>query len=138
MLLLGAGIVSYILWMVALYKDAKKIKSDWKTKEVKGVIKTGFSRGMKMLSLGFCYIVWVFGEMVFLNLSTAYKDFAPDFYGLAIVYFIILTVILFTSSVFARTEKPQSNILENSESERNVLPSAENEKKSKNAKSPFK
>ena len=84
--LIGAGITAYILWLVAFYREMKKIKTKELGSFKKKLIKKmnsglGFINILlKLIPLSLSYLVWITGEILFM--------LGSDLAGIALIVYI--------------------------------------------------
>jgi len=81
--LLGAGVMAYILWFVALIKDIRKM-TFWRS----------FGLIFKLYTLFQAFCIWVGIESLFLYLSPPYRGYIFPFLGLAGGFFGLLGILL--------------------------------------------
>ncbi|MHA1702756.1 MAG: hypothetical protein ACTSWK_10845, partial [Promethearchaeota archaeon] len=117
--LIGAGITAYIVWLIAFYREMKRIKTKELGSFKKKLIKKmnsglGFANILlKLIPLSLAYLVWITGEILFM-LGSELVDIALIVYISGGALYVILIVcivciVIFTKAPISREKATNNN-----------------------------
>jgi len=120
--LIGAGITAYIVWLVAFYREIKRLKKK-KLGSIKKKIMKKMKSGLgfvnillKLIPLSLAYSVWITGEILFMlgsdlvGITLIVYILGGIIYGILIV--CIVCIILFTKAPTSREKSTDDNVHE--------------------------
>jgi len=67
--LIGAGITAYLVWLIAFYKEIRKLKELGSSKKITKKIKSGLgfvTFFIKLVPISLAYSIWILGEILFM------------------------------------------------------------------------
>ncbi len=116
--LIGAGITAYIVWLLAFYREMKRLKELRSSKKIIKKMKSGLGFVnflLKLIPLSLAYLVWIGGEILFM-LGSELAEIAAIVYVLGGAFYIILIVcivciILFVKAPRSREKSINDNIV---------------------------
>ena len=120
--LIGAGITAYVVWLIAFYKEIKRLKKkEFGSLKKKLITKMKSGLGfvniyIKLIPLSIAYLVWITGEILFM-LGSELVDIALIVYISGGALYVILVVcivciILFTKAPTSREKSIDDNVHE--------------------------
>ncbi len=121
--LIGAGITAYIVWLMAFYREMKRLKELGSSKKIIKKMKSGLGFVnflLKLIPLSLAYLVWIGGEILFMigsdlvEIAAIVYVLGGAFYGILIV--CIVCIILFTKAPRSREKSINDNIIEEKQS----------------------
>lgn len=116
--LIGAGITAYIVWLLAFYREMKRLKELRSSKKIIKKMKSGLGFVnflLKLIPLSLAYLIWIGGEILFM-LGSKLAEIAVIVYVLGGAFYIILIVcivciILFVKAPRSREKSINGNIV---------------------------
>ena len=113
--LIGAGITAYIVWLLAFYREMKRLKELRSSKKIVKKMKSGFGFAkflLKLIPLFFAYLIWIGGEILFM-LGSDLAEIAVIVFVLGGAFFGILIICMVCIILF--TKAPSSREISNNE-----------------------
>ncbi len=113
--LIGAGVTAYIVWLMAFYREMKRLKGLASSKKIINKMKSGFGFVnflLKIIPLSLAYLVWITGEILFMfgsdlvEIALIVYVLGGAFYGVIIICIICIILLTKASKL---TEKSSVN-----------------------------
>jgi len=105
--LIGAGITAYIVWLLAFYREMKRLKELRSSKKIIKKMKSGLGFVnflLKLIPLSLAYLVWIGGEILFM-LGSNLAEIAVIVYVLGGAFYIILIVCIVCIILFVKAPR---------------------------------
>jgi len=115
--LIGAGITAYIVWVIAFYREMKRLKGLASSKKIIKKMKSGLGFVnflLKLIPLSLAYLLWITGEILFMlgsdlaGIALIVYVFGGAFYGVIIV---CIVCIIFLTRAPKITDRSSNEII---------------------------